>query len=299
MPRNGSGSYSLPTNSWFPAVNGVTATSTDWNTTAQDIQAALTQSISSDGQTPMTGNLQMGNNKITGLAAGTANTDAINFTQQVGRLIGVQVFTANGTYTPTTGTTSIIVEMVGGGGGGGGSNPTAAGQVGLGQSGGGGSYARGRFTSAFAGLTVTVGGGGTGGAISGAGGAGGQSSLGALITAPGGSPGGTVASGATTGVAGAAGGVAGTGGNILQLPGQSTAPLLVRFADGSTVGLSGGSSFFGMGPPAPITNTNAGGNAPAATAWGAGGSGPATYASQGGSSGGAGRQGIVIIYEYA
>lgn len=81
MPRNGAGSYQLPTNSWFPAVNGVTATSTDWNTTAQDIQAALTQSVSSDGQTPMTGNLPMGGNKITGLATGTANTDAANVGQ--------------------------------------------------------------------------------------------------------------------------------------------------------------------------------------------------------------------------
>lgn len=81
MPRNGSGSYSLPTNSWFPAVNGVTATSTDWNNTAQDLQAAMTQSVSSDGQTSMTGNLPMGNNKITGLANGAANGDAVNVAQ--------------------------------------------------------------------------------------------------------------------------------------------------------------------------------------------------------------------------
>jgi hypothetical protein len=81
MPRNGSGSYNLPANSWYPPVNGVTATSADWNTTATDIQSALSQSVSSDGQTPMTGNLQMGNNKITGIASGAAVTDAATIGQ--------------------------------------------------------------------------------------------------------------------------------------------------------------------------------------------------------------------------
>lgn len=76
MPRNGAGVFSLVNNTWFPPVNGVLATSTDWSTFIIDIQNALTQSVSSDGQTPMTGNLPMGNNKITGLALGTANTDA-------------------------------------------------------------------------------------------------------------------------------------------------------------------------------------------------------------------------------
>lgn len=78
MPRNGAGVFSLVSNTWFPPVNGVLATSTDWSTFIIDIQNALTQSVSSDGQTPMTGNLPMGNNKITGLATGTANTDAAN-----------------------------------------------------------------------------------------------------------------------------------------------------------------------------------------------------------------------------
>ena len=81
MPRNGAGVYSLVNNTWFPAVNGVLATSTDWGTFITDVQNALTQSVSSDGQTPMTGNLAMGNNKITGLANGTAATDAVAFGQ--------------------------------------------------------------------------------------------------------------------------------------------------------------------------------------------------------------------------
>lgn len=76
MPRNGAGVYSLVNNTWFPPVNGVLATATDWTPFITDVQNALTQSVSSDGQTPMTGPLPMGNNKITGLALGTANTDA-------------------------------------------------------------------------------------------------------------------------------------------------------------------------------------------------------------------------------
>lgn len=76
MPRNGAGVYNLVNNTWYPPVNGVLATSSDWQTFIADIGAALTQSVSSDGQTTMTGNLPMGNNKLTGLAQGSNNTDS-------------------------------------------------------------------------------------------------------------------------------------------------------------------------------------------------------------------------------
>src|ERR1700752_598272 len=49
-------------------------------------------------------------------------------TNVTGRLIGIQTFTSNGTYTPTTGTTSIVAYIVGGGGGGGGCQATGVGQ---------------------------------------------------------------------------------------------------------------------------------------------------------------------------
>jgi len=81
MPRNGTGTYDLVNNTWYPPVNGVLAQSTDWQTFIEDMASALTQSVSKDGQTPMTGNLPMGNNKITGLATGTANTDAVTVGQ--------------------------------------------------------------------------------------------------------------------------------------------------------------------------------------------------------------------------
>lgn len=69
MPRNGTGGYSLPINSWNPAINGVAATSSDWQQVADDIQTAIQQSVSSDGQTTMTGSLQMGGFVVAGLGA--------------------------------------------------------------------------------------------------------------------------------------------------------------------------------------------------------------------------------------
>ena len=81
MARNGSGTYNLLTNSWNPATNGVSATAVDWQNLINDVASALTQSLSADGQTPITGNLNAGNNKITGLAAGSATGDSVRWEQ--------------------------------------------------------------------------------------------------------------------------------------------------------------------------------------------------------------------------
>lgn len=83
MSRNGSGIYNLPTGN--PVVTGTTITSNWANTTLSDISTALTGSVAADGQTPITGNLQMGGNKITGMADGSASTDAAT----VGQLAGL------------------------------------------------------------------------------------------------------------------------------------------------------------------------------------------------------------------
>lgn len=69
MPRNGSGNYSLPTNAWNPAINGVSATPADWQALINDVAAAIQASVSADGQTPVTGNLQMGGHLLTGAGA--------------------------------------------------------------------------------------------------------------------------------------------------------------------------------------------------------------------------------------
>jgi hypothetical protein len=96
MPRNGSGTYSLPASSWNPAVTATTIESSAANTTLADLAAAMTQSVSKDGQTPMTGNLPMGNNKLTGLADGTAATDSIAY-GQAAKLSGGNTFAGDQT----------------------------------------------------------------------------------------------------------------------------------------------------------------------------------------------------------
>ena len=79
MSRNGSGTYSLPAGN--PVVSQTVISSTWANNTMNDIASALTGSVASDGQTPMTGPLNMNSNKIANLANGTINGDAINYTQ--------------------------------------------------------------------------------------------------------------------------------------------------------------------------------------------------------------------------
>jgi len=67
MPRNGSGTYSLPSGN--PVVTGTTISSSGWaNPTLSDIASALTSSIAVDGQTTPTANLPMGNFRHTGCA---------------------------------------------------------------------------------------------------------------------------------------------------------------------------------------------------------------------------------------
>jgi hypothetical protein len=79
MSRNGSGTYNLPAGN--PVVSGTTITTTWANTTLNDIAASLTGSVAADGQTPMTGALNMATNKITNLVDGTVSTDAATLGQ--------------------------------------------------------------------------------------------------------------------------------------------------------------------------------------------------------------------------
>jgi hypothetical protein len=62
MSRNGNGIYNLPAGN--PVVTGTTITSSWANTTMQNIADALTQSVAADGQTPMSGTLNMATNDI-------------------------------------------------------------------------------------------------------------------------------------------------------------------------------------------------------------------------------------------
>jgi len=79
MSRNGSGTYTLPAGN--PVITGTTISTTWANNTLNDIAATLTDSVAADGQTPMTGDLDLNSNKIVNLAAGTIAGDAVEFTQ--------------------------------------------------------------------------------------------------------------------------------------------------------------------------------------------------------------------------
>ena len=94
MSRNGSGVYSLPAGN--PVVTGTTISSSWANNTMNDLAAALTDSVAADGQTPMTGNLDLNTNKIVNLVAGTASGDAIEYAQ-----FKTPTFTGNVTVTST------------------------------------------------------------------------------------------------------------------------------------------------------------------------------------------------------
>lgn len=74
MPRNGSGIYTPPSSpgAFNPAIAGQPATPTAWNTLLADLTAAMTQSIASDGQTVITGDLPMSGFKHTGVGDASA-----------------------------------------------------------------------------------------------------------------------------------------------------------------------------------------------------------------------------------
>ena len=80
MSFNGSGTFQINT-AGQPVVTGTTITSTAFNALTADLATGLSTCITKDGQTTPTANIPMGANKITGLAAGTAATDAANLSQ--------------------------------------------------------------------------------------------------------------------------------------------------------------------------------------------------------------------------
>ena len=115
MSRNGSGVYELLVNSWNPAVDGNAATTNDWQTLIDDIASALTQSVSADGQTPMTGDLNMNGNRLENMADGTANSDGASVgqiysqgtEQDIASAATTDIGALNTNFVRITGTTTI------------------------------------------------------------------------------------------------------------------------------------------------------------------------------------------------
>ena len=228
----------------------------------------------------------------------TANSDTLIASQKAtkayadaaagGGLIGIQVITATGTYTATTGTSSVVVHVVGGGGSGGAGNDSGCCSDRGGGGGGAGGYVMERITAAFDGVTATVGAGGAAQTTGNTNGNnGGTSSFGTLNSAPGGT-GGLLAG--TGGGLGSAGGT-GTGGDI-NLTGET----------GRKGNVSGGGK--GGNAVGPWAGSGGyGGNIDGATTGGAGGSygagGGGGYGSGTKEDSGAGGAGIIVVFEYS
>ena len=214
-----------------------------------------------------------------------------------GRLIGTQVFTGSGTYTPTPGMTFVIFEVQGGGASGGGATVPSAGSISVGSPGTAGAYARGKFTAAQVGASqaVTVGAGASG-QTGGGGLNGGTSSVGTLISAVGGI-GGTMLNNQAAPAVNGNGNFATTvtGANLFSSSG-ACASLSLGLSGSVGAGAPGGASPFGGGGYGVATNATGS----TAINQGAGGGGVAATSSATGSlAGGAGRTGIVIAWEYS
>ena len=212
-----------------------------------------------------------------------------------GRLLGVKIFTSSGSYTPSAGTSSIIVEAVGGGGGGGGGYSTSSGQSAVGGGGGAGGYGKARFTSGFSSVAVTIGAGGTGGApnSSTAGSTGGTTSFGSLLVCGGGG-GGTFCSNWASPIhtSSAPSGTV-SGANICSY--SASAGPAGYYANNGWLSGGGASSPFGRGG-IQVGSTQVGA---AATGYGSGGGGASVSSANSGVAGGAGSAGMVIVWEYA
>jgi len=107
MSYNGSGTFVINT-AGQPVVSGTVISSTAFNALTADLATGLSTAITKDGQTTPTANIPMGNNKITGLAVGTAATDAANLSQVqstaaklIASVSGADTIT--GTLSPTLG----------------------------------------------------------------------------------------------------------------------------------------------------------------------------------------------------
>ena len=106
MARNGSGTYSLTSGN--PVVTGTTISSSWANTTLSDIATALTNSIATNGETPVVANIPLAGYKLTGVGAATARTDAATLASiQDGT--GVYVGTVGGTADAITLTPSPAI----------------------------------------------------------------------------------------------------------------------------------------------------------------------------------------------
>jgi hypothetical protein len=221
-----------------------------------------------------------------------------------GIFVKQRYFASSGTYTPTPGTQSVIVECVGAGGGGGGcAGGAGASVINGGGGGGGGAYARIALTAAQIGAsqTVTVApavAASASGFVNG--GQGGSSSFGSLCVAAGGS-GGSGVNGAAGYGSGGAGGATGTGDMVLQ--GESGGGAIYQTGSTGSIMAStnnGGASGLGYGSGGRTAMPAFGGTSNGAPGFGYGGGGGGAIFQNiaANAPGGPSSPGVVIVTEY-
>ncbi len=98
MSRNGNGVYTLPSSS--PVVGGTIATADDRNEIDNDIATAITGSLAANGETVVTSDISLSNNKLTNLKAGVLVNDAARV-DQVQTGVFSELISVSGTDTIT------------------------------------------------------------------------------------------------------------------------------------------------------------------------------------------------------
>lgn len=262
--------------------------------------AALIKVLSADG-TLINPNVGTFGANTTGTAVWDGTNWVVTPDSVTGRLLNVQTILASGTYTPTPGTTKIIVEGNGAGGAGGGATVTGAGQISLGTGGGAGGYGKTLITSGFfpnVAVVVGIGGVPVGGA---AGGSGTISTFGAFMTLNGGG-GGFTSPAAAIAAGGGGGGGTTTGASIVSYAGAGGDFAVAAAVTTYVASGKGGDTQFGTGGVGTFIFT--GGGAAAAVGnnglgRGAGGSGAVSASGGGANPGGFGANGIFTVYEYS
>jgi hypothetical protein len=319
LPFDGSGNFNRIMNWVNDAVANIKIRADRHDTEDDNFAAGLSMTLTKDGQSLPTNNIQLNGKRLIAVADPINAQDALtkNYfdTQLTARVTFVKrtLVTASTTtfqFDPTT--TWALVEVQGAGGAGGFSGNSSAGVVGAGGGGGAGGYCSKIFpvTAAIrsATKTITIGAGGT--AAAGAGNAGGLSSYGDTVntlSAPGGQGG--LGANPTSNLWFVQGGgptLLPTGGDI-NVQGEQGGWALEaggNVAAGATSGSGGkgADSRFGAGAAAISSGGNAstgwgsiGGNA---VGPGAGGSGAVLGNVAGGYGGGAGVAGLVAITEF-
>lgn len=143
MPFNGSGTFQRVMNWVNDAAANIKIKADRHDQEDDNFASGLSMCITKDGQTTITADIPMNNKKLTGLAAPTVSTDAVNktYADTYNKKPSVSnYFASDAAVVIPAGATEVWIEAVGGGGGGGGVTPSGAGTFAAGGGGGAGAY---------------------------------------------------------------------------------------------------------------------------------------------------------------